>query len=326
MEEIMTILTIAIPTYNRGHRLEKTLRDLLQHVVSSGFLSDIEVLVSDNGSPDNTRSIISAQKHFFLEKGIVFTHLDNKKNLGFDGNIWRCYEGASSEYVWFLSDDDNLFPDAISNIMSELGRKSTVALYFNFNQKPYDCESPLVKSRLEYTTKKKYKIYCLRDVVAWPKLTAMVVKKIEISLPRPDINLGHYHVEIFIRAVVKCGGFVSSTKFLAYPDEDYMDHINFPPYVGNRLNKQLLNVLTDLNLADCYESLCIPHVSPLDSSLRSLGASYRNKCKISDKLREELWETIFKELRWKNINTSMLWVILKFILSSTVLRRNWKLL
>lgn len=322
----MTILTIAIPTYNRGHRLEKTLRDLLQHIVSSGFLSDIEVLVSNNGSPDNTRSIISAQKHFFLEKGIVFTHLNNEKNLGFDQNIWLCYEGASSEYVWFLADDDNLFPDAISNIMSELGRKSTVALYFNFDQKPFDCESPLVKSRLEYTTINKDNISCLRDVVAWPKLTAMVVKKIEISLPRPDINLGFYHVEIFIRAVVKCGGFVSSTKFLAYPDEDYMDHIDFPPYIGNGLNEQLLNVLTDLNLADCYESLCILHVNPLDSSLRSLGASYRNKCKISDKLREELWETIFKELRWKNINTSMLWVILKFILSSTVLRRNWKLL
>ena len=83
----MTILTIAIPTYNRGHRLEKTLRDLLQHVVSSGFLSDIEVLVSDNGSPDNTRSIISAQKDSFLEKGIVFTHLNNEINLGFDENM-----------------------------------------------------------------------------------------------------------------------------------------------------------------------------------------------------------------------------------------------
>ena len=322
----MTILTIAIPTYNRGYRLERTLRDLLQHVVSSGFSSDIEVLVSDNGSPDNTRSIISSQKHFFLEKGIVFTHLNNEKNLGFDQNIWLCYEGASSEYVWFLSDDDNLFPDAISNIMSELGRKSTVALYFNFNQKPYDCESPLVKSRLEYTTINKDNISCLRDVVAWPKLTAMVVKKIEISLPRPGMNLGFYHVEIFIRAVVKCGGFVSSTKFLAYPDEDYMDHIDFPPYVGNRLNKQLLNFLTDLNLADCYESLCVPYVSPLDSSFSTLGAYYRNKFKISDKLREELWGTIFKELRWKNINTLTLWEILKFILSSTVLRRNWKLL
>ena len=322
----MTILTIAIPTYNRGYRLERTLRDLLQHGVSSGFSSDIEVLVSDNGSPDNTRSIISSQKHFFLEKGIVFTHLDNKKNLGFDGNIWRCYEGASSEYVWFLSDDDNLFPDAISNIMSELGRKSTVALYFNFNQKPYDCESPLVKSRLEYTTINKDNISCLRDVVAWPKLTAMVVKKIEISLPRPGMNLGFYHVEIFIRAVVKCGGFVSSTKFLAYPDEDYMDHIDFPPYVGNRLNEQLLNLLTDLNLADCYESFGRQHVSPLDSSLQFLGRSYRNHIEISDELREELWETIFKELRWKNINTLTLWEILKFILSSTVLRRNWKLL
>ena len=322
----MTVLTIAIPTYNRAHRLEKTLRDLLQHVVSSGFSSDIEVLVSDNGSPDNTRSIISAQKHFFLEKGIVFTHLNNEKNLGFDQNIWLCYDGASSEYVWFLSEDDNLFPDAISNIMSELGRKSTVALFFNFNQKPYDFESPLVKSRIEYTTINKANISCLRDVVAWPKLTAMVVKKIEISLPRPAKKLGFYHVEIFIRAVVKCGGFVSSTKFLAYPDEDYLDYIDFPPYIGNGLNEQLLNFLTDLNLADCYESLCVPHVSPLDSSLQLMGASYRNKFKVSDKLREELWVTIFKELRWKNINTSTLWRILKFILSSTVLRRNWKLL
>ena len=322
----MTILTIAIPTYNRGHRLEKTLRDLLQHVVSSGFLSDIEVLVSDNGSPDNTRSIISAQKDSFLEKGIVFTHLNNEINLGFDENIRRCYEGASGEYVWFLSDDDNLFPDAISSIMSELDSKSAGALYFNFKQKPYDFESPFVKNRLEYTTINKDNISCLRDIVAWPKLTSMVVKKVEINLSRQDTVLGFYHVEIFIRAVVKCGGFVSSPEFLAYPDEDYMDHIEFPPYVGNRLNIQLLNFLTDLNLADCYKSLCVPHVSPLGSSFQALGASYRKKIKISNKLRAELWGTIFKELRWRNINTSTLREILKFILSSTVLRRNWKLL
>jgi glycosyltransferase involved in cell wall biosynthesis len=289
-------------------------------------LSDIEVLVSVNGSLDNTQSIISTQKHFFLEKGIVFTHLSNEINLGFDENIRRCYEGASGEYVWFLSDDDNLFPDAISSIMSELGSKSVAALYFNFKQKPYDFESPLVKNRLEFTTINKDNISCLRNVVEWPKLTSMVVKKVEINLSRQDIVLGFYHVEIFIRVVVKCGSFVSSPKFLAYPDEGYMDHIRFPPYVGNRLNKQLLNFLTELNLADCYESLCVPYVSPLGSSLQALGASYRNKIKIGDMLRAELWGTIFKELRWRNINTSTLWEILKFILSSTVLRRNWKLL
>jgi len=322
----MKILTIAIPTYNRGHRLEKALRDLLQHIESSRFLSDIEVLVSDNGSPDNTRSIISAQKHFFLEKGIAFTHLNNEINLGFDENIRRCYEGASGEYVWFLSDDDNLFPDAISSIMSELDSKSVVALYFNFKQKPYDFESPIVKNHLEFTTINKDNISCLRDVVGWPKLTSMVVKKVDINLSRQDIVFGFYHVEIFVRAVIKCGGFVSSPKFLAYPDDDYIDHIEFPPYIGNMLNKQLLNFLTDLNLADWYESLCVPHVSPLGSSFQMLGASYRNKIKIGDNLRAALWGTIFKELRLRNINTSALREILKFILSSTVLRRNWKLL
>jgi hypothetical protein len=79
-----------------------------------------------------------------------------------------------------------------------------------------------------------------------------------------------------------------------------------------------------VNLSDSYETLCVPDLSVLGMSLQSLGAYYRDKYKINDSLRAKLWQAVYKELRWKNINKGTLWEIFKFSLSSTLLRRKWR--
>jgi len=318
----MTKLTIAIPTFNRANRLEKSLRNLLQQVKSSGFSSDLEILVSDNGSDDDTQQVILALQPFFIKIGVAFTHIENDENLGVDENIRRCYQSASGDYVWFVSDDDNLYTDSISSVMSELANKSVGAIFFNFNQTPYGLDSPLIKERVKINTINEDNIACLKNVYRWPKLTAMVVKNIDLSLALHE-NL-FTHIEIFMRVVLKVGGFVSSPKFIAYPDDDFMDHIDFVPYVGNWTNKQLRIFLTEVNLSDSYETLCIPELSVLGISLQWLGAYYRDKFKLNDSLRAKLWQDVYKELRWKNINKGTLWELFKFSLSITLLRRTWR--
>ena len=96
----MKILTIAIPTYNRGEILKKSIERLLSEI--EGLEDKVDILISDNNSDDNTKKIIEA----FLDNGVDLIYNRNDENLGMDGNFIYCFENARSKYVWLLGDDD----------------------------------------------------------------------------------------------------------------------------------------------------------------------------------------------------------------------------
>jgi abequosyltransferase len=54
------ILTIAIPTYNRDFILSKALDNLLPQL--SIYEDDIELIISDNASTDNTQEVIKEKQ------------------------------------------------------------------------------------------------------------------------------------------------------------------------------------------------------------------------------------------------------------------------
>jgi len=321
----MKNLTIAIPTWNRASRLNIFLKQLLDHIESSKFNSEVEVLVSDNGSTDDTRTIILSHQPLYLEKKVAFVHLENPAaDSFFDENVRRCYEGSSGQYVWFSSDDDNLYPEAISTIMETINYENSGAFYFNFKQPPYCEKNPLIKKNSINEFIDKESIDELHQIVSYPKLTSMVIRNgVKSSQPKVK-ELGFYHVELFIRAAHQFGGFVKSKQFVAYADDDCMDQIRYIPYVGNGLNEQLREFLPEINLMDYYQSLKVPHTCPLSSSLNMLGAFYRNKIEVPDFIRKELWSTISKEFRWENISVASMLEIIKFVLSFSILRRKWR--
>ena len=52
------LLTIAIPTYSRASYLKETL-DQLSLEILSHHLDGIEIIVSDNASPDHTQQVVA---------------------------------------------------------------------------------------------------------------------------------------------------------------------------------------------------------------------------------------------------------------------------
>lgn len=91
------VLSICIPTYNRGKALVKN----LNHLIS--FKSDeIEFVVSDNCSQDDTEGRIKKIKDPRIK------YFRNKTNLGFDKNLLKCCERSNGTYYLFLSDEDIL--------------------------------------------------------------------------------------------------------------------------------------------------------------------------------------------------------------------------
>lgn len=107
------LLTIAIPTYNRAAYLRQSLEALLPQFAGR---RDVELLISDNASPDSTPALIQS----FRERGFDLIHQRNLTNIGADANFLQCYEMARGEYVWVVGDDDIVVPGAIGQILKTL--------------------------------------------------------------------------------------------------------------------------------------------------------------------------------------------------------------
>ncbi|WP_158236176.1 glycosyltransferase family 2 protein [Limnohabitans sp. JirII-31] len=105
-------LTIGIPTFLR----EKSLTELLMNISVCIPYENCEVLIINNGPHLD----ISICMENLIKSGYVVTIINNKKNCGGQENVIRIYENALGEYVWFLGDDDRLYPDSISNIIESL--------------------------------------------------------------------------------------------------------------------------------------------------------------------------------------------------------------
>lgn len=110
-------LTVFIPTYNRarflGYLLESIIRDL------AAWPDDLELIVSDNASTDNTRELVAQ----FIDRGVPLTYVVNDRNLGPDENIAAGFRLASGKYVWIIGDDDILYQGALGHVL-EICRKA----------------------------------------------------------------------------------------------------------------------------------------------------------------------------------------------------------
>jgi len=119
-----TLLTIAIPTYNRAHLLDQQLAWLARAL--QGFESECEVIVSDNSSTDNTSEIIKNWLPYFSKSKFIVNR--NSENLGVMKNIAYCLNSATSKYVWTIGDDDPIQDRTLSYVVENLKKYPELTL------------------------------------------------------------------------------------------------------------------------------------------------------------------------------------------------------
>ena len=93
------LVTICIPTYNRAGMIGKAIESALGQTYRN-----IEVIVVDNASDDNTAVVVAS----YSDKGL--TYVKNERNLGLFGNFNRCIEVATGDYLHILHSDDYIDP------------------------------------------------------------------------------------------------------------------------------------------------------------------------------------------------------------------------
>jgi glycosyltransferase involved in cell wall biosynthesis len=98
----MVTVSVVIPTYNRADVLPRAIDSVLDQ-----SLQDFEVLVIDDGSTDNTESVIKS----YSDERIQYIPQD--ENRGANAARNRGIEESTGEYISFLDSDDVFFKDKL---------------------------------------------------------------------------------------------------------------------------------------------------------------------------------------------------------------------
>ena len=103
------MISICMATYNG----EKFVREQLESILSQ-LPTDAEIIIADDGSTDNTLSIINS----FSDKRIRI--LPFEKHQGIISNYERALKAASGETIFLADQDDVWLPGKVAKVIHEL--------------------------------------------------------------------------------------------------------------------------------------------------------------------------------------------------------------
>ena len=116
-------LSICIPTYQRAGHLRNCLHSLAQCRRPRDL--ELEVVVSDNGSADDTTAVVQAAM-----PNLPLRYRRNDRNLGLARNFLQVVEAATGDFAWLLGDDDLLLEDALERLAAALRTHNSVDFIF----------------------------------------------------------------------------------------------------------------------------------------------------------------------------------------------------
>jgi len=102
-------ISVLIPVYNRSN--------LISHAIESVLATkygNLEIIVSDNSSTDNTCEVVES----YIEQDARITLLRSPKNLGPFLNWKKCLDQASGDFVHWLWSDDWIEPDFYNTLVT----------------------------------------------------------------------------------------------------------------------------------------------------------------------------------------------------------------
>ncbi len=96
------VLSIAIPSYNRGHRALASIEKLM----SASKDLEVEFIVSNNGSTENKEGYNKIKEYAIQDSRILYNEFT--ENQYFIGNFWKVILMARGKYVMLCSDEDEV--------------------------------------------------------------------------------------------------------------------------------------------------------------------------------------------------------------------------
>ena len=108
------IVSITIPTYNRAYLLKETLVALFSQIDEDQLYDQVEVVVCDNASLDNTAEVVN---FYISQNKYIIIYNKNEENLGVIKNILKTVELSNGTFWMLYGDDDLVAQGALKKII-----------------------------------------------------------------------------------------------------------------------------------------------------------------------------------------------------------------
>jgi glycosyltransferase involved in cell wall biosynthesis len=112
------LFSIVIPTYNRGHLIDETIKSVLKQTYQN-----YEIIIVDDGSTDNTQQLINT----FSDKRIKYYKKNNEER-----SIARNFglNKAKGNYVYLLDSDDIIYSHHLKTAFEFINKSNKVDAFF----------------------------------------------------------------------------------------------------------------------------------------------------------------------------------------------------
>lgn len=158
----MIKVSIVVPIYN----VEKYLRECVDSILSQ-TLKDIEIILVDDGSPDNCPTIVD--EYARQDKRVVAVH---QKNSGYSVAVNRGIDMARGEYIGIIESDDWIEPAMYEKLYADAKANNTDITKGMFTS--YDSTKPVGVRDEVYRSPSGIDLSLAPDgaftVAEWPKL------------------------------------------------------------------------------------------------------------------------------------------------------------
>ena len=278
----MPKVSVIVPVYNVEKYIEKCLQSLTNQT-----LQDIEIIIVNDGSKDNSKKIVESFMEKFPQKIIYL----EKTNGGLSDARNYAIPYATGEYIAFLDSDDYIEVDMYEK-MYEIAKKENSDLvkcdfYWEYPKKIKEDVGQVYYDKKEMLEKVR--------VVAWNKLIRKsILEKTKIIFPK---GYRYEDVEFTYKLIPH----LNKVSFLKKPCIHYVQRDNSISNSQNERTKEIFDVLDNVikyyKENDYYEE----YKQQLEYVYTRflLCSSLLRMCKIKDK-------QIRKELlcdTWKNLNS-----------------------
>ncbi len=191
-------ISICIPQYNRIAYLSKSLKQIEEQEYP-----DIEVIISDDRSEDNTVEVIEAlQKHY--KYPLVFSR--NEINLGYDRNYRKCMELASGDYCLVIGNDDTIYEaDSIRFLADFLMKNDYPELGFS-NFVEDNNRGIVVKRAMETEVLGSGKYVALKNYSCFSFVGGLIYKKSTFEKYNTSKHDGSIYAQMYLGCLMVADG------------------------------------------------------------------------------------------------------------------------
>jgi len=252
-------LSVCIPAYNRAVELVQLLDSIVQQ---NGFTFDLEVVVSDNASNDNTYDVVRLYQD--LIPGLVYSATSS--NIGADRNFLRAVELASGDYCWLIGSDDKYEPGAFARIEAVLDRYGADGMLSGVSvaARGYDSDLREVSQTPDPLTKKLHDVVLLESKanilstvgVGFGFLSSLVVNRsrwnnVVANYPVSD------HFNVYVHVYVVLNMIDAHPRWVCVPERLVGYRGGNDSFLGNgRFHRMRIDVIGYLSV---FRSVLKPH-------------------------------------------------------------------